>query len=476
MTEDERRAQLLRQFQAVIAGVELDDLRALTAGLSRLGAQAREHGAPPRRPELGRRPLPGLHLFRIRVDLRGARPPIWRRLEVRCDLTLDVLHRVLQAAFGWADSHLWRFSIGGDPFDDSSQLFLCPWDEEEGEGDDEGGIPASTVRLDEAIQAPGDVLSYVYDYGDNWELTVRLEHVEPAVAGASSVVALDGRRAAPPEDCGGRRTADDLAEILDDPASFDLDEINVALRSPFIVLREHGLDRRLVALIDRLTYSPVGEDLASRALSLLDERPRPGAEALRARLRPFIWLLDRAALGGIPLTASGYLTPADVTVLAELLPDMRGWIGKANREGDARPVLHFRKALQSLGLIRRHKGTLQLTRAGRQAQADPRALWEWLAARLLPTADGFDADATLLLLVYAGTSPASQLPFDTVADALNHLGWQTADRRPIVGYDLSWLPAVDVLHNVAPAHPDRGQRRQLSVEAAELARAALRTR
>jgi hypothetical protein len=257
MSEDDRRAELLRQFQAVIAGAELDELRALAGGLSRLGAQASEERARPRRPELRRPPLAAVQRFRVRVDLRHAQPPIWRRLEVRSDLTLDVVHRILQAAFGWTDSHLWRFSIGGGPFDASSQLFLCPWDNEEGEADDDGGIAASAVRLDETIQAPGDRLFYVYDYGDNWELTLQLEDAEPAATGVPSAVVLDGRRAAPPEDCGGLRTAEDLAEVLHDPARFDIEEINEVLQSQFILLREHGLDRRFVGLVDRLTYSPV---------------------------------------------------------------------------------------------------------------------------------------------------------------------------------------------------------------------------
>ena len=267
MSEDDRRAELLRQFQEVIAGAELDELRALAGDLSRLGARASEQRAPPRRPELRRPPLTEVQRFRVRVDLRHAKPPIWRRLDVRSDLTLDVVHRALQAAFGWTDSHLWRFSSGGDPFDPSSQRFLCPWDDEQDEADDDGAIPASAVRLDETVQVPGDTLSYIYDYGDNWELTLQLEHAEPAAPGTPSAVAVDGRRAAPPEDCGGRRTADDLAEVLEDPSRFDINEVNDALQSPFFILRGHGLDPRLVALIDRLTYSPVGEDLIARALA-----------------------------------------------------------------------------------------------------------------------------------------------------------------------------------------------------------------
>ena len=226
--------------------------------------------------------------------------------------------------------------------------------------------------------------------------------------------------------------------------------MNEALQNPFIVLREHGLDPRLAALIDRLTYSPVGEDLASRALSLLDERPVPDEKVLHASLTPFIWFLDRAAEGGIQLTASGYLKPADVTAAAEVLPTMHGWIGQANREIDTPPVLHFRKALQALGLLRKHKGSLLLTRAGHDSRAAWQTLWNQLADRLVPNTDGFDTDATLLLLLYAATSPDSELPLDTIAAALTHLGWQSPDGTPIVDYDLYRLRALDVLATCRP--------------------------
>lgn len=250
--DEDPQAELLRRFQAVISGAELDDLRQMTADLSLLGAQARRERARPQRPELRRPPLPELKVLRVRVDLKHAKPPIWRRLELRSDLTLDVLHRVLQAAFAWTDSHLWRFSLGGDPFDSASQVFLCQWDVDEGEFDDEGGIPAAGVRLDETVQASGDVLSYVYDYGDNWELLLQLENILDAEFHAPAATAIGGRRAAPPEDCGSLRTAEELAEVLDDPSAFSLTEVNESLRDPSLLLTRAGFDRRLADLVYRL--------------------------------------------------------------------------------------------------------------------------------------------------------------------------------------------------------------------------------
>lgn len=117
-------------------------------------------------------------------------------------------------------------------------------------------------------------------------------------------------------------------------------------------------------------------ELIRRAVALLDDPPPPDRHELRASLRSFSWFLDRAGDGGIPLTAAGCLKPADMRAAAQVLPTMGDWIGEANRETHATPVLHFRKLLQSLGLLRKHKGALQQTRAGSGAFQAPRGAVE----------------------------------------------------------------------------------------------------
>jgi hypothetical protein len=76
----------------------------------------------------------------------------------------------------------------------------------------------------------------------------------------------------------------------------------------------------------------------------------------------------------------------------EVLPTVHGWIGQANRESDTTPVLHFRKALQALGLLRKHTGSLVLTRAGHDSHDAWQTLWNHLADRLVPNTDGFDTE------------------------------------------------------------------------------------
>ncbi len=61
----------------------------------------------------GGRPLAGsagpAPIYQAKVGLRGAKPPIWRRLLVPADVSLARLHDVIQTAFGWEDSHMHMF-------------------------------------------------------------------------------------------------------------------------------------------------------------------------------------------------------------------------------------------------------------------------------------------------------------------------------------------------------------------------------
>ena len=428
---------------------------------------------PVSRPDLRRARRRGVVVYRVRVHLDDSDPTIWRRLDLRSNLTLDLLHQVLQVAFDWTDSHLHRFSLGGPAFDRNTQLFLCPYDVDNKEWPDDDGLPAAETRLDETLSAPGDVLYYLYDYGDNWELTLRLEEVLPAESDCPAAVVVDGERAAPPEDCGHLVDADSLSEVLPDPALFERERVNKGFAGAHFVLREASIDARLVDLVYRLMYTLYGDDLTKAALTLAGARPLDTV-AVADSLRAYQWFLDRAKDGGIPLTTAGYLKPADVEEASKVVPAMNDWIGKHNREVQCYPLLRFREGVQSLGLLRKHKGTLLLTKAGVAAQRDPGRLWEHLAGRLIPKSDEkFDAQATLLMLVFAAASAGSKLPFDKMSALLADLGWRYSDGRSISELALRQLPVYDVLVNVTDQPVTWARRNVVSPAAAALASRAL---
>jgi hypothetical protein len=146
-------------------------------------------------------------MYQLKVTLRDIRPPIWRRLEVRSDITLARLHDAIQDSMGWTDTHLHQFECDGE-------LFGTP------SADDWADIQSERrVRLDELLQHPKQQLEYVYDFGDSWRHRVVLEKVLPTPAGKKAPVphCTGGRRACPPEDCGGVPGYRHLLHVLASP-------------------------------------------------------------------------------------------------------------------------------------------------------------------------------------------------------------------------------------------------------------------
>lgn len=121
--------------------------------------------------------------------MRGSKPPIWRRIEVRSDTSLSGLHAIIQQAFDWYDCHL-------HVFESDCGEFGVP-DAALGHSDDR------RTTLADVAPAVGDRFSYTYDVGDDWEHGITVEHVGPADPEHDYPRCVTGRRACPPEDCGG---------------------------------------------------------------------------------------------------------------------------------------------------------------------------------------------------------------------------------------------------------------------------------
>jgi hypothetical protein len=157
-----------------------------------------------RRTKPGARTAPACTVHTIKVTLAGSQPPVWRRLEVPSAITLDTLHRVIQAVFGWQDYHVWVFETPSGRY---------------GVADRELRIKsAAAKRLDQIAPRPEDRFGYTYDFGDEWEHDILVEAVTDPEPGTTYPRCLAGGRACPPEDCGGIWGYDDLLEILGDPA------------------------------------------------------------------------------------------------------------------------------------------------------------------------------------------------------------------------------------------------------------------
>jgi Plasmid pRiA4b ORF-3-like protein len=145
-----------------------------------------------------------MEIYQVKIALRDTHPRIWRRVLVPRDVTLGKLHRVLQRAMGWTDSHLHRFQYGSGRRSDL-RFGLPPKVSAE-----------NKTKLGDALTAPGDRLLYEYDFGDVWQHDVRLEKIL-LYEESFQPVCIAGERACPPEDCGGPQGFAELLDTLRNP-------------------------------------------------------------------------------------------------------------------------------------------------------------------------------------------------------------------------------------------------------------------
>ena len=208
-------------------------------------------------------------VYHSRITLNGSKPPIWRRVAVPSDITLGQLHEVIQIVMGWTDSHLHQFVLRDKGLKPSpqemakrfqqdawDQAFLdrmggqrffaqkmTPWgDPTEMEGEDE-----NAVTLGEVCPKVKSKLIYEYDFGDGWGHTIEVQKIVEPAPGVEYPVCLTGKKACPPEDCGGVWGYYDMIEAISDPdherheelsewlggefdpEAFDLEEVNAIL-------------------------------------------------------------------------------------------------------------------------------------------------------------------------------------------------------------------------------------------------------
>ncbi|NJM99272.1 MAG: plasmid pRiA4b ORF-3 family protein [Phormidesmis sp. RL_2_1] len=147
-------------------------------------------------------------VYQLKIALRGIRPPIWRRVQVRSDATLGHLHWVIQFAMGWTASHLHSFSIQGMEYSMARlDIGLDELDMRDGQ----------SVKLSKVIRGEKFKFFYLYDFGDSWEHEVLVEKVLTAEKDTHYPVCIKAKRACPPEDCGGTWGYQTLLKAIKDP-------------------------------------------------------------------------------------------------------------------------------------------------------------------------------------------------------------------------------------------------------------------
>jgi hypothetical protein len=133
-------------------------------------------------------------VHRMKITLRGIRPPIWRRIEVSSNVTMFQLSAILEAAMGWHGGHLHAFEADGITYQLPSEMDGFSRYET---------IDERKATLATVLPVVGARMKFEYDFGDGWTHDVIVEAIGPADAALTYPRCLTGKRACPPEDCGG---------------------------------------------------------------------------------------------------------------------------------------------------------------------------------------------------------------------------------------------------------------------------------
>ncbi|MDO5503866.1 MAG: plasmid pRiA4b ORF-3 family protein, partial [Actinomycetia bacterium] len=387
-------------------------------------------------------------LARLRIEIEETEPLVWREVEVRSDLNLAALHDVIVAAFGWLDYHLHRFWPDTDRY---GSHFVTEFDEEESAV----GTREETVRIDQVLREAGDQVAYEYDFGDSWRHLITLLSTRPLQSDDPQAVCVGGERRGPVEDVGGtgghnELVADftrvglaglekDLQSWLPegyDPAEFDVETANRELAESRKSPLSHLCPVRLCdGLADLRRRTREGFEDLHDLITALVEADLPQLEDVteeqaREEFAHLYAMLELVADRPVTLTQAGYLKPAVVATLVESLDVHRDWLWGSSRESDVVPVLCLREGMTEIGLLRKARGRLSITAAGRKALADPAALLSHVASRIGHSRRPFDLEARAAYLLLVGVGDRGP-GGERVVPLLAQGGWRYDDGAPI---------------------------------------------
>ena len=149
-------------------------------------------------------------IYKLRMELVGIEPPIWRSIAIKKDVPFWDLHVAIQSVMGWLDYHLHTFELkdaktgeiinAGTPMPGSDDI-----------------KPDWEYYIEDYLNPQNKEILYRYDFGDNWEVLIKLMDMEDALPGKKYPYCIDGARNAPPEDVGGVPGYYEFVKIMKDP-------------------------------------------------------------------------------------------------------------------------------------------------------------------------------------------------------------------------------------------------------------------
>lgn len=147
-------------------------------------------------------------ITRVRIELEGTEPLVWRELDLPLSTTLATLHDIIQVVMRWQDYHLHEFIVGDRVYGvpDPDDIF-----------DERRVYQEKNIRLGTLMERGVSDFLYVYDFGDYWRHRITMHAAQQGDPDIEYPRFISGARRAPPEDVGGLTGFEEFLEAMADP-------------------------------------------------------------------------------------------------------------------------------------------------------------------------------------------------------------------------------------------------------------------
>ena len=149
--------------------------------------------------------------FDLDIELALVENNAKRKIRVNANITFMRLHKIIQAAYNWQESHLYQFLLFKDGKEGEKPSFEMVTSKEEASNPKTARLVHRAKLCDYLFEYKH--ILYIYDFGDDWVHYINVIDSATDYKGDLPLL-LDGKNDAPPEDCGGPDGFKDFLEIM----------------------------------------------------------------------------------------------------------------------------------------------------------------------------------------------------------------------------------------------------------------------
>ena len=154
-------------------------------------------------------PAKNVRKYTLRISLKDIKPTIWRKIECPSNISLRHLTELIIKLMGWSNAHLNKIIA-------PHEVYYAPFYQNSDDDSFYETYYQEEYTIADLLKEKGKTVRWEYDFGDSWMHEIRLSSIAEYNDGEPHVIVCKGgKRACPPEDCGGIYGYIELLELHD---------------------------------------------------------------------------------------------------------------------------------------------------------------------------------------------------------------------------------------------------------------------